>query len=351
MAEDYMDVAIRRIRNNPKILELKRVGNEEYLVGRIRISSNVLHSKNYKTKEVKEILTRQLIKGVDFVFTDTPTTKRGAYKIVDNLDDTYVKTIELYYDPRSVVASKYYDNRLKDETSSDDIIKSLVEQRFTTLVHELTHTLDDLVSKGRAINKTSQDGDHNAYLKLPHEINARYTQVTASKEMKEMKLKSSHPSARAKSLGHGGFENYLDTFKQSFLGWDIMEDKVKKQLTKRLYKEYTTFTNSEKTKIVSGLLSPVAWNFVFDTKNDYKVKSERRFRFNLKKDLTNVLKEFASGKMSPNTLAVEYAGVNNALVELVKETEKFDKMIDELRLSKESKVLLDKASKLKETGW
>jgi len=139
-----------------------------------------------------------------------------------------------------------------------------------TLIHELTHALDDVKSKGRAWSKSSKnliDKGYDFYLRDNAEVNARYAQ--ALKKIRRTKL---IPDYQDK---YGGWENYRQEFKWAFSGWEPLTDDQKKRILVRLSKEYKTLTPSERESLLIGELQSSFWDYLYkgnwDTKFDSRL--------------------------------------------------------------------------------
>ena len=100
----------------------------------------------------------------------------------------------------------------------------------TTLIHELQHFYDKCRSKGKYTqNKQTSDYIENDgrtfddYLKLPHEVSARFTET-----IRRLDIDGSNISLQL----------YIDDFINKFQGWGKMTDKVKKSLIRRVSKHW-----------------------------------------------------------------------------------------------------------------
>ena len=215
------------------------------------------------------------------------------------------------------------DKSILKRISKTDIL-NLVNLRYTTLVHEFTHMLDDFQSHEKALSKrVEHKDDYKEYLRLPHEINARYTQTVSHEDMISQKV--NYPE-RGHSLG--GFDEYVRTFKHMFLGWNDIDEKDRKHLIKRLYKEYTTFTKEEELSVINRAFNPIFWGFVLEPKKktDWRefYKNDKRLNVDIKKIGHQIIKALVSNKMKLPVLRKNYEGVIRALYDLFNPKENYD---------------------------
>jgi hypothetical protein len=273
-----------------------------------------------KTKEVNEMLAQTHATSVDFKINDRNSkTTKGHYRTAD-FGSHKTHEIQILFNSQSYELhdlNEQYPEAKHDDSKLADLIEKTILIRYDTLVHELTHALDDFLSNGKAFaNSYDAKDDPTHYLTSQHEINARFSQTITDKELKDEKLIASNPTKRSKDLGRGGFENYLFKFKQGFVGWDILTEKQQRQLTKRLYNEYMSLTRDEEQIILQRLLGSIAWNISFKERIDYRVpnKMEPRFKFNIKAELTKVIDGIIKGKISGRDLEKNYEGVYDVLV-------------------------------------
>lgn len=139
------------------------------------------------------------------------------------------------------------------KTEVTDIYIKLFYKFHSTLLHELRHAFDDYRSKGNYLNtkrwekyKIKSDTlepfnpeseqsvkqhseKHKSYLKLAHEINARFSQALAKVRFDKFddnwEIKSKKP-----------FNEVLKDFKYEFENWRVLTPKMQQWITKRLYK-------------------------------------------------------------------------------------------------------------------
>lgn len=145
------------------------------------------------------------------------------------------------------------ENQNYDET---DLYIDLWYEFFSTLLHELQHVYDDYISKGKYTqnkktfkyikSKKSLNVDYNdmkeedfkkldslfgEYHKLPHEINARFTQAVQKTKFWKLDTEDKNNIFWYKRL-------FLDVMKDviiDFEGWYKIDDIVKKRLKLRIY--------------------------------------------------------------------------------------------------------------------
>jgi len=162
----------------------------------------------------------------------------------DTIFNMYKKMVTKY-DDRGIVESKIYSLL----TSSN---------LLTVLKHELQHAYDNFISDGKYVSDKSSkkyysnvenlkdDGKTSAftnYLKLKHEINARFTQT-----IDEIPLDDSSEPNNFITL-----KNYLANFKSYFVGWDKISDKDRKYLYRRASQYYYKFKEKENKDSYDGI--------------------------------------------------------------------------------------------------
>lgn len=134
------------------------------------------------------------------------------------------------------------ESDFKEVDFSDNAFQILKTHFFDTLLHELQHVYDDYRSDGKYSKHLTSDffkNKHTAdllhskdrlsgeekdfinninkqYLKFPHEINARFTQAISKIDFTK------------------DWTSVLKSFKYNFHGWDLMSDKYKKKLIRKL---------------------------------------------------------------------------------------------------------------------
>lgn len=170
---------------------------------------------------------------------------RGQFQPTADVGDILIQVDEnILYDYIIENHKKYSKDEIKEELYY--YIGNI--NFFTVLRHELQHAYDYYISGGKfTSDKKSKDfyakkrGNvidtdpktkeimRVKYLRLQHEINARFTQTIT--ELNDYGLHN----------GDGSFvsiQDYLNTFKKWFYGWDIMTPKVQKYLMRRASQYY-----------------------------------------------------------------------------------------------------------------
>lgn len=172
-----------------------------------------------------------------------------------NSNGTYAKPfIFIYYNEGFI---EDINNIIKrNDNIYDYVVISMVEDLIRrefhrTILHELQHLYDDYVSKGgytmskkysdfEKSGKNSYD-DYEDYLKLPHEINARFTEAVDGLTFNDY-LKTRENNKMTKRV----FIEIFNDFKYRMVGYDILDDKIKNVLKKRLYIIWDNFYKENK---------------------------------------------------------------------------------------------------------
>lgn len=177
----------------------------------------------------------------------------------------YVNEIILYLD---------YDELKKisfDEKDSFNYLNfySILITHKDTLDHEIKHALDYHISNTKAFYtkqnishfKKKRQNSYNSvkdrdidYLKLPHEINARFHATLVKLSEQKYYLES--------------WENFLKGFKDIFNGWDLLSDEQKKKIINKIYIIYDNLSKKPKLTLKEIL------EFIKRIKNKYDVNLE-----------------------------------------------------------------------------
>lgn len=177
----------------------------------------------------------------------------------------------VFYVPYDINEICIYGDRF--ESLRKDIIekpnRTILKQFFTffksSMIHELQHYLDKWRSfnkKGDFVNhyldkKTpifavnhSDEEEHAKYLKLSHEISARYTQT-----LNDLVSKNSYSD----------FDDLFWDFKTNFKGWSLIDDVERTRLIKRLSQYYNSLKKTNKRQDITNIIKD------FSIKNDVMV--------------------------------------------------------------------------------
>ena len=130
----------------------------------------------------------------------------------------------------------------------------------SVMIHELQHAYDSFRSDGRFDTHKQNDAFHrktietmfnrdkktrqamfDRYLKLTHEINARFSQ--AIEAINPFDLVQVGDDWERKVLS---WDEYYKEFVKKFMGWDVMSPNNRKRLTTRLAKTYQQFLDKQK---------------------------------------------------------------------------------------------------------
>lgn len=221
----------------------------------------------------------------------------------DNVKGSYKtpKTIFLYYSESSsflkdiweMSNEKYipYGSNVPIKTNSIDIYSKLYYAFHSTLLHELRHAFDDFRSKRKYLNTkrwakyydkyyilSSFDANSEesikkhtnkvqSYLRLPHEINARFSQALAKTHFD--KLSDDWESKFKKP-----FEDVLKDFKYNFEQWRTLTPKMQQWITKRLYKYWDEHVVDD-----NGLLKEYINSDVVSLKKYFEASDKQKKEF------------------------------------------------------------------------
>jgi hypothetical protein len=173
--------------------------------------------------EINRMLNRVKVR-LSNHYNDKNTNTLGAYVTYDNGS----RVIDLYL-PRLKEVATEVGHR------TPNMIRS-------TLVHEMQHALDDIKSEGKfdspAMKKQNKTGDeeqqYRQYLKLPYEINARFTQAILDIALQYNKIEGPY---RLQDLIKNAFSNH---------NLDVASRREYKHLMTRAYKFFDAMQNSPK---------------------------------------------------------------------------------------------------------
>ncbi len=181
------------------------------------------------------------------------TMKHQGLYIID-----LMLTTDTYFKIQKEIDS--YQGEIIDKDERYSFYRWNVEQFESTLVHELIHAYDAYRSKGKfasqqnndkyqEIQRKSQNAKlksklsvddidkltraHTQYLRLPHEINARFNQ-----QVRNVIKKGINQFDKEFNFTIISFDEFYKKFIDGFIGWDQMTPKIKKNIQKKVYKFY-----------------------------------------------------------------------------------------------------------------
>lgn len=157
------------------------------------------------------------------------------------------------------------------DVTQQDIYFKMFYMFYSTLLHELQHAYDAWRSGGKAFNSqlnknyiSLQDKSNyiksknknydeltpeeieaigngeKAYLNLVHEINARYAQAMQKTQLTGMDFNTFDDIKK-------NWEDVYRQFRTNFFGWNLLSDKMKRKLTRRVAKAYQEESENLKT--------------------------------------------------------------------------------------------------------
>ena len=172
---------------------------------------------------INRMLQTVKIKMVDYAKDGNPDAM-GSYITYENGS----KAIELYVP--TIIQGAKIDGHLP------------ANQIRSTLIHEMQHALDDVKSQGKFDTKTgqsqkatgSEEQQYRQYLKLPYEINARFTQAILDIALQYNKIEGPY---RLQDLIKNAFRNHH---------LDVASNRQYKHLAVRAYKFFDAMQRSPK---------------------------------------------------------------------------------------------------------
>ena len=223
----------------------------------------VLNNKKKYSKEFVE--TIQSSKDLFIYIRNKEASKyvntSGQYNNYSNVITIFVDYVPFkkeldYYIDRISDDNKNLTEQLLEPIIKEGIIKLIMDYLFLerdikgikkVLVHELQHWYDNIRSSEKNLDNNFiqamqkyEEGKLDDYLKLSHEISARYTETISNIDK------------------YVSWKEYKYNFINEFNGWHLMSDDIKKRLLKRLYVEYmadkkVTIDNVDITNIIKNL--------------------------------------------------------------------------------------------------
>lgn len=304
---------------------------------------------NPKTKKITKIKKGDIL----YIQSIRPLKDTDAHSVVELEDDAYygIDALELFDKDIKLLKQipPTFDKSILGRIYKHNVV-DLLNQRYTTIVHELTHMIDDYQSDEKALSKKAKHkDDYKEYLRLPHEINARYTQTVSHQDLIDQKV--NYPSH---GHGRGGFEEYVREFKHKFIGWHDIDEKDRKHLIKRLFTEYNKFTKEEELRVINRGFNEIFWDMTLEpkTKVDWRsfYKKEKRLKADLKKIGHQVIKAVVKNRMKLPVLKKHYEGLLRALYALFSPTEKNDatKFQNEFKIAPDE--MIDLRKRIREYG-
>jgi hypothetical protein len=145
------------------------------------------------------------------------------------------------------IIDKHYENKHQKAHELQSVLRHILVSMRETLIHELQHAWDDYNSEGRFIDggltTDMAETDYEGYLKLSHEINARYTQTVSILQTQGLVYDEFGHVSRLPLT----WDNYLRVFKHHFKGWQLLDGKQQKRLAARLSQHFQQLKDQKKT--------------------------------------------------------------------------------------------------------
>lgn len=242
-----LDYIHRQIKGSPE-------SNSVYLYPVKLIDVYQLNPRKYPT--LQEFIINSNV-SVEFKLARINLDKKGQYTWRrEEYDNSRSRYIALFYN--EALIEKLKDKFNQQHLNNDgDVYFTFYYEFHSTLEHELQHAYDDFRSKtnifynkkfdkynsqyhlpsGQAVqinDPDKQDKKHVAYLKLQHEIEARFTQAVSKTRFSSGDFSETPDGTAYIHYTMKPLAEVLKSFKYEFGGWLAMTDKVKKNLYRRV---------------------------------------------------------------------------------------------------------------------
>lgn len=215
-------------------------------------------SGNPKFKDLKGLINRL---NLYILFEPKEGTVRGNYSVYKYKDKRsfnlrHEREITVYYDFDELYEKIQMLFSNKDKITHNELYYAMFSEFNDTLIHELQHAYDDYRSRGMAyktkehskyqkkyeseINDKLQDvafkkfEKYKDYLNLPHEIWARFTQTINDIHLAGLDFKEDENGKTSFHEYMHPFNEVLSKFKNSFVGYEHLNDDMKKRLIRKL---------------------------------------------------------------------------------------------------------------------
>lgn len=268
--EDFASVnEIKEISNQVLVLAAEK--NFNYIVRQIKEGTQKLHIYPVKLIDIYQNSPEKYPTLQDFVVDSNvvilfsfvkDSNTLGHYKWTDEeeYDKTRTRFVTLFYDDKLVddIREKIEDREKNRRTlEKHDIYFSFWYKFHSTLEHEIQHAYDDYRSKSKIFRAKRFDkyrkkyhkksGEetvvndpkmltkkHLDYLKLQHEIEARFTQAISNTRFTNADFSKSTDGVDYVSYTMKPLSDVLKKFPYEFSGWNLMSEKTKKNLIRRV---------------------------------------------------------------------------------------------------------------------
>lgn len=292
LEEDYASVKeIKELANDSLIFAAKV--NVDYLVKQMESEGSIhfypiklidVYQENPKKYPMLgDFLTNSVVM-IQFIRLEN-SDRKGDYSWRDEkeYDTTALRTIRLYYDKNLEEGLRRKSEEIKSYKNTDKLDEKDLYFTFwyafvSTLEHEIQHAYDDYRSnsnlyRAKLYNKYKakyhlpsgaeikiDDPEkitqrHQEYLKLQHEIWARFTQTINNPRFRMTKADFGVTKDGVQFVKYEmlPLEEVVKNFKREFSGWNIMTDKVKRILINRVaqywHKEQESLPEKNKESI------------------------------------------------------------------------------------------------------
>jgi hypothetical protein len=232
----------------------------------------------------------------NFYITNQNMSKGGSYNTKGKSIDIFLKkdVIDFY---NAYAQKDYFECYLKYFTTN---------KPMETLVHELTHAYDDMVSNEKSVTQKmgkyiSAENDETGYLQNEIEINARFYSAIYKNAIKKIQIVTSQRALKA--YWERVYLPVIEVDLQSY----VLTPEQQKKLKKRIWVEYATLDKNE-TEFMEWMSIQTMINNGEIEAYDVRLSKPKEV-FSL---LKNIFIDLSKGKISKNIFSAK-APIENEL--------------------------------------
>jgi hypothetical protein len=220
---------------------------------------NIFQGLSPKYDKLNEFLRSYFLR---IEWTETSSGGSSGYFLAKNNTNGTIVISHSHYEFSNEIISmglKLVRDKETSDITDDELREGLTDVYFSiysdriisTFTHELQHCFDHWRSKGKytSDNKSKEfykNGDkitsdtetYTKYLRLHHEINARFSQAMANVRMVEINYHKKFPDQPMRYQYMVPIHEFINSFKINFLGYNSMTPKRQKYLLRRASQYY-----------------------------------------------------------------------------------------------------------------